>query len=145
MKKPGNGWQKGRRVSWHGISPCRKPISSADQQEDDGRLKLIKKDKVALENLFSKIRYLFNHYEEQGEQQKKQAFEALKEDYEEKIRRRFSSRWEQGWRRKSMSKSSRSSSRSGRDSRINWRASTPGIERIHTGTDGDGLIAVTES
>ncbi len=60
-------------------------IRQTNKKMMDG-LKLIKKDKVALENLFSKIRYLFNHYEEQGEQQKKQAFEALKEDYEEKIR-----------------------------------------------------------
>lgn len=48
-------------------------------------LKIIKKDKVSVENLFSKIRYIFNHYEEQGQQQKKQAYESLKSDLGAKI------------------------------------------------------------
>jgi len=48
-------------------------------------LKLIKNDKVGVENIFSKIRYIFNHYAEQGEQQKKQAYESLKTEIEEKF------------------------------------------------------------
>ncbi len=48
-------------------------------------LKLIKNDKVGVENIFSKIRYIFNHYAEQGEQQKKQAYESLKTEMEEKF------------------------------------------------------------
>ena len=48
-------------------------------------LKLIKDDKVAVENAFSKFRYLFNHYEQQGEQQRQQAFKSLKADMEVKI------------------------------------------------------------
>ena len=41
-------------------------------------LKNLKSDKVGVENVFSKIRYIFNHYIEQGEQQRKQAYERLK-------------------------------------------------------------------
>jgi hypothetical protein len=47
-------------------------------------LKLIKNDKIGVENIFSKIRYIFNNYAEQGEQQKKQAYESLKAELEEK-------------------------------------------------------------
>jgi N-acetylmuramoyl-L-alanine amidase CwlA len=48
-------------------------------------LKLIKNDKVGVENIFSKIRYIFNHYAEEGAQQKKQAYESLKTELAEKI------------------------------------------------------------
>lgn len=48
-------------------------------------LKLLKTDKVAVENVYSKIRYLFTHYEEQGEQQRKQAYQSLKADMEDKL------------------------------------------------------------
>ncbi|MDO8567704.1 MAG: hypothetical protein Q7R57_03200, partial [Dehalococcoidales bacterium] len=44
-------------------------------------LKLIKKDKVAVENVFSNLRRLFDHYVSQGEQQRKQAYESLKVDF----------------------------------------------------------------
>jgi len=60
-------------------------IKQANKKAMDG-LKILKKDKAAVENVFSNIRYLFNHYAEQGEAQKKQAYEALKEDLGEKIR-----------------------------------------------------------
>ncbi|MBI4304506.1 MAG: hypothetical protein HY665_09260, partial [Chloroflexi bacterium] len=49
-------------------------------------LKSLKKDKVALENVFSNIRRISGHYEQQGEQQKKQAYEGLKRDFEGKVR-----------------------------------------------------------
>ena len=48
-------------------------------------LKLLKTDKVGLENIYSKFRYLFTHYEEQGMQQRQQAFQSLKAEMEEKI------------------------------------------------------------
>ena len=44
-------------------------------------LKVIKNDKVDVENVFSRIRHVFNHYVEQGEQQKKQAYESLKAEF----------------------------------------------------------------
>ena len=47
-------------------------------------LKVLKNDKVSAENVYSKIRQLFKHYAEQGEQQRKQAYESLKTDFEAK-------------------------------------------------------------
>ncbi len=48
-------------------------------------LKTLKSDKVGVENVYSRIRRLFNHYAEQGEQQRKQAYESLKTEFEAKI------------------------------------------------------------
>ena len=48
-------------------------------------LKDIKSDKIAVENVYSKIRRIFNHYMEQGEQQRKQAYAGLKSEFEAKI------------------------------------------------------------
>jgi len=48
-------------------------------------LKTLKNDKVSVENVFSKIRFLFNHYDEQGEQQRRQAYESLKAELEARI------------------------------------------------------------
>jgi hypothetical protein len=48
-------------------------------------IKDLKKDKVSLENVFSQLRRIFNHYSEQGEQQKKQAYEQLKAEFAIKI------------------------------------------------------------
>jgi len=48
-------------------------------------LKTIKSDKVAVENVYSKIRHVLDHYVEQGEQQKKQAYESLKAEFGAKI------------------------------------------------------------
>jgi len=47
-------------------------------------LKSLKTDKVAVENVYSKLRQLFSHYVEQGEQQRKQAYETLKTEFEVK-------------------------------------------------------------
>ncbi len=49
-------------------------------------LKNLKSDKVAVENVYSQLRHLFNHYMEQGEQQRKQAYETLKTEFEAKVR-----------------------------------------------------------
>ncbi len=48
-------------------------------------LKAVKTDKVGVENVYSKIRRIFNHYMEQGKQQKKQAYERLKIEFEAKV------------------------------------------------------------
>ncbi len=48
-------------------------------------IKLIKKDKVATENIFSQIRRLFSHYSEQGEQQRRQAYQQIKASFEAKL------------------------------------------------------------
>jgi len=57
-----------------------------NRQAMDG-LKTLKSDKVSVENVYSKLRRIFNHYVEQGEQQKKQAYKALKADFEAKIQK----------------------------------------------------------
>ena len=48
-------------------------------------LKSMKGDKVSVENVYSKIRRIFEHYIEQGEQQRKQAYESLKTEFEAKV------------------------------------------------------------
>ena len=48
-------------------------------------LKILKSDKVAVENVFSKIRRIFDHYAQNGEQQKKQAYESLKAEFTAKV------------------------------------------------------------
>jgi len=49
-------------------------------------IKELKRDKVGVENTYSKLRRVFNHYLHEGEQQRKQAHEALKIDVEQKMR-----------------------------------------------------------
>lgn len=44
-------------------------------------LKALKRDKVGVENVFSQMRRLFDHYLEAGEQQRRQAYETLKADF----------------------------------------------------------------
>ena len=48
-------------------------------------LKTIKSDKAAIENIFSKMRHVLDHYTQQGEQQKKQAYESLKVEFAAKV------------------------------------------------------------
>jgi hypothetical protein len=48
-------------------------------------IKAIKKDKTAVENVFTKMRRVFDHYAGEGEQQRKQAYEMLKQDFQMKL------------------------------------------------------------
>lgn len=48
-------------------------------------LKTIKTDKVAVENAFSRIRRVFDHYTNQGEQQRRQAYQQLKIEFTAKL------------------------------------------------------------
>jgi hypothetical protein len=64
--------------------PKNDAVKKNNRKAMDG-LKLIKKDKTAVENVFSKIRYIFNHYAEQGEAQKKAAYEQVKEEFAMKL------------------------------------------------------------
>jgi hypothetical protein len=48
-------------------------------------LKNLKKDKIGVENIYSRMRNIFNHYIEQGEQQRKQAYEQLKVEFAAKV------------------------------------------------------------
>jgi hypothetical protein len=64
--------------------PKNDAVKKNNKKVMDG-LSAIKKDKKALENVFSKIRYIFNHYAEQGEAQKKAAYEQVKEEFAMKL------------------------------------------------------------
>ncbi len=48
-------------------------------------IKELKDDKVAVENVYSRIRHIFSHYLEQGAQQRKQAYEQLKAEFEAQL------------------------------------------------------------
>src|SRR3972149_10757392 len=50
-------------------------------------LKLLKNDKVSVENIYSKVRHLFTHYDEQGEQQRRQAYQSLKAEIEARLQK----------------------------------------------------------
>ena len=82
-----------RKYVEHGISsilirnidlPKNDAVKKNNKKVMDG-LTTVKKDKKALENVFSKIRYIFNHYAEQGEAQKKAAYEQVKEEFSMKL------------------------------------------------------------
>ena len=70
-------------------------ISNIDLPKDDvakrnnkkmmDGLKTMKNDKVIVENVYSQIRNIFNHYAEQGERQRREAYESLKADFEAKL------------------------------------------------------------
>ena len=64
--------------------PKNDAVKKSNRKAMDG-IKLIKKDKTAVENVFSKIRYIFNHYAEQGDKQKKEAYEQVKAQFAEKL------------------------------------------------------------
>ncbi len=64
--------------------PRNEVLQKTNEKVMDG-LKTIKTDKVAAENIFNQIRYVLDHFMKQGEQQKKQAYESLKADFEERI------------------------------------------------------------
>lgn len=48
-------------------------------------LKLLKQDKVGVENVYSGLRRVFDHYLGQGEQQRKQTYESFKAEFETKV------------------------------------------------------------
>ena len=48
-------------------------------------IKTLKSDKGAVENVYSKMRRIFNHYENEGEQQRRQALESFKRDFQAKL------------------------------------------------------------
>jgi len=67
------------------ISLPRNSIASKATKKAMEGLKAVKNDKVAVENVLSKIRHIMEHYTQQGEQQKRQAYESLKKEFEAKI------------------------------------------------------------
>jgi len=49
-------------------------------------LKTVKGDRASVENVYSKMRRIFDHYVGEGEQQRKQAYESVKAEFEAKIK-----------------------------------------------------------
>ncbi len=47
-------------------------------------IKTLRSDKAGVEKIYSGITHIFNHYVEQGEQQRKQAYQSLKTQFEAK-------------------------------------------------------------
>ena len=64
--------------------PRNDPVKRKNKRAMDG-LKTAISDKVAVENVFSKIRRIFDHYIGQGDQQRKQAYESLKAEFAAKV------------------------------------------------------------
>jgi hypothetical protein len=48
-------------------------------------LKSIKSDRSAVEAVFGKIKYIFDHYADQGKQQREQTYESLKAEFKNKL------------------------------------------------------------
>jgi len=49
-------------------------------------LKIVKSDKASVENVYTKLRRIFEHYVGQGGQQRRQAYESLKAEFEARIK-----------------------------------------------------------
>jgi hypothetical protein len=60
-------------------------IAKKNNKKAMDAIKAIKKDKTAVENAFTKMRRVFDHYAGEGEQQRKQAYEMLKQDFQMKL------------------------------------------------------------
>jgi hypothetical protein len=48
-------------------------------------IKVVKNDKAHVESVLNQIRHVFNHYEQQGEAQRKQAYASLKSEFQAKV------------------------------------------------------------
>jgi hypothetical protein len=64
--------------------PRNEAARKTNKKAMDG-LKALKSDKVAVENIFSRMRHVLDHYVQEGDKQKKQAYEALKTGFEAKV------------------------------------------------------------
>ena len=67
------------------INLPRDDITRSNNRRAMDGLKALKSDKVGVENVFSKMRRVFSHYEQEGEQQRRQAYQTLKADFEAKV------------------------------------------------------------
>jgi len=60
--------------------PKNEVVKRTTRRAMDG-IKTLKDDKGGVENVYSKLRRLFKHYEDEGAQQRSQAYEELKQDF----------------------------------------------------------------
>jgi len=66
------------------LLPRNEAARRTNKKAMDG-LKVLKNDKVAVENVFSRMRHILDHYVQEGAKQKKQAYDSLKTEFEAKI------------------------------------------------------------
>jgi hypothetical protein len=64
--------------------PKNNAIKGGNKKAMEG-IKALKSNKVEVENVYSKMRGIFEHYEQQGEGQRKQAYQRLKGSFEMKL------------------------------------------------------------
>ena len=64
--------------------PKNDTIKKSTRKAMDG-IKLVKKDKNGVEAILGKIRFIFDHYAKQGDQQRQQAYEQLKMQFAAKV------------------------------------------------------------
>jgi hypothetical protein len=85
--------EKARKIIVNGINdillrnislPRNEAARRTNKKAMDG-IKGLKNDKVAVENVFSHLRHVLDHYNQEGAQQKKQAYEALKAEFDTKV------------------------------------------------------------
>jgi hypothetical protein len=78
--------QGAAEVLIHNISlPKNDFVKNTNKKLMEG-LRLLKSNRAELENVYSRIRRLFDHYAEQGEQQRQKAYQSLKNNFEVKAR-----------------------------------------------------------
>ncbi len=64
--------------------PRNEVMRKTTQKAMDG-IRLLKKDKVAVDKIYAKIKKIFDHYEQNAERQKKDAYESLKREFEQRF------------------------------------------------------------
>lgn len=52
-------------------------------------INLLKKDKAGLNSVYDKMNHIFSHYEKEGEQQKRQAYERFRQDFHAKMQQAY--------------------------------------------------------
>jgi hypothetical protein len=66
------------------VLPRTEIVQKNNKRAMDG-IKILKKDKTKTENILAQMRRIFSHYNEQGEQQRRQAYQQVKEAFEAKV------------------------------------------------------------
>jgi hypothetical protein len=66
------------------LLPRNEAARKTNKKAMDG-LKVLKNDKVAVENVFSRVRHVLDHYVQEGAKQKKQAYDSLKAEFEARV------------------------------------------------------------
>lgn len=76
-----------RAILLRGIDLPRNDYAKSINRKAMEGIKALKKDNVRVENVYTKMRRIFNHYEKEGEEQRRRAHENLKIDFEQRMQR----------------------------------------------------------